>query len=97
MYVLDGEDIFCEDFESMLTNPDDMKAYLRKLKESCNDFHTKFERSILESISKSSGMFLFVCKRILCCLTFMHCYYLLFCRVCKTGGEEFWRIITVDK
>ncbi|XP_011504627.1 PREDICTED: uncharacterized protein LOC105367565 [Ceratosolen solmsi marchali] len=41
-------------FEEMLLNDDEMKGYLNKLKESCDNFQAKIDRGILESISKSS-------------------------------------------
>lgn len=55
MDLADDEDISCSDFKSMLLNADEMKLYLKKLKDSCNNFDVKTERNIVQSISKSSG------------------------------------------
>ncbi|OXU17684.1 hypothetical protein TSAR_008718 [Trichomalopsis sarcophagae] len=54
MYLPEDEDISCNDFENMILNPDEMKLYLKKLKDSCANFDAKVERNILQSISKSS-------------------------------------------
>ncbi|XP_058794504.1 uncharacterized protein LOC131666122 [Phymastichus coffea] len=54
MDITENEDISYNDFESLLLNREDMHVYLKKLKDACNNFHTRFERSVLDSISKTS-------------------------------------------